>query len=257
MSSLQANATLHESNELIIVAPLLIELADLHAYQTTVTTSKQPTPKLAKQQTTLDNMFSIMRHAFCNKTSRHFTSRLLQQQLCTTFQNKRTTAKGSLHTEETQSGNSSNPDHSAKTAGTHLLKVISIDDDVETTELSQPELILLHTGIADFLPGARAVGLASSLHSRLELMQPYQTAGQAAIVGDVSKEDAGCLVEPLIKEAVSNRLYTAQLVLTICEESMHSVNICLYRSWCGKQIQVLCYVRFRTLRCKERNLGCY
>lgn len=88
----------------------------------------------------------------------------------------------------------------------YLLKVVSVDDDIETTQLSQSELVLIHTGIADLLPGPWAVGLAGSLHSRLELVQSDQTAGQASIVGNVGKQDASCLIETLIKDPVSNAL---------------------------------------------------
>lgn len=90
--------------------------------------------------------------------------------------------------------------------GAHLLQVISIDDDIEATKLSQPELVLIHTSIADLLPGAWAVGFAGSLNSRLELVQPHQAAGQTAIVGNVGKQDPGCLIQPLVKDPVSNTL---------------------------------------------------
>lgn len=90
----------------------------------------------------------------------------------------------------------------------HLLQVISVNDDVETTKLGQSELILIHTGVADLLPGAGAVGLASSFHSRLELVKAHQTTSQAAIVGDVGKQDPGCLIQTLIKDPVTNALHS-------------------------------------------------
>ena len=90
----------------------------------------------------------------------------------------------------------------------HLLQVISINDDVQSTELGQSEFILIHTGVADFLPGAGAVGLAGSLHSRLELVQPHQAAGQAAIVGNVGKQDPGCLIQTLVKDPVTDTLHS-------------------------------------------------
>ena len=64
----------------------------------------------------------------------------------------------------------------------------------------------LFQGCTHLLPGPGTVGLARRLHGRLEEVQPHQGAGQAAIVGDVGKDDPGCLVQRLIKEAVAHRL---------------------------------------------------
>ena len=98
------------------------------------------------------------------------------------------------------------PSEVSSSCHAYLLQVISVDDDVETTKLSQAELVLIHTGVADLLPCAGAVGLAGSLHSGLELVQPHQAACKAPIVGDVRKQDASCLIQALIKDAVTNTL---------------------------------------------------
>ena len=102
----------------------------------------------------------------------------------------------------------------------HLFQVISVDDDVQSTKLGQPELILIHTGVADFLPGAGAVCLAGRLHSWLELVQPHQAAGQAAIVGNVGKQDAGCLIQTLIKDPVTYTLHSIKGTVNVAEANL-------------------------------------
>lgn len=70
-------------------------------------------------------------------------------------------------------------------------------------------------GCTHLLPGPGTVGLARRLHGRLEEVQPHQGAGQAPVVGDVGKNDPGCLIQRLIKEAVANRLQAERMQCVI------------------------------------------
>lgn len=113
----------------------------------------------------------------------------------------------------------------------YLLQVISVDDDVQATQLGQAELILIHTGVADLLPGAGAVGLAGSLHSGLELVQAHQAACQSPVVGDVGKQDTGCLIQALIEDPVTNTLQEGRNVSGMLGTWKSCYMLCWLRWW--------------------------
>lgn len=54
------------------------------------------------------------------------------------------------------------------------------------------------------LPGAGAVGLASSVHSCLVLSQVHQSGGQTTEVGHVVVKQLGCLVHLVIIATVTH-----------------------------------------------------
>ncbi|KAI6757104.1 hypothetical protein HG531_002929 [Fusarium graminearum] len=78
------------------------------------------------------------------------------------------------------------------------LKLLSIDNQVETTNLGKAELLLLHTGFVDLLPHLDVVGLASALDGSLVVTKMDKGSGQLSPVRDASVEDLRSLVQAFL-----------------------------------------------------------
>lgn len=88
--------------------------------------------------------------------------------------------------------------------------------------------------VAYLLPGAGRVGLARGVDGLLELVQAHERGCQSAPVGDVAKDGACGLVEPLLKHAVANALQVG-LVLPSHELLQSAHILCL-----GVRVHQLC-----------------
>eukprot|EP00123_Amoebidium_parasiticum_P016952 comp23654_c0_seq1/m.40409 comp23654_c0_seq1/g.40409 ORF comp23654_c0_seq1/g.40409 comp23654_c0_seq1/m.40409 type:complete len:589 (+) comp23654_c0_seq1:220-1986(+) len=93
-----------------------------------------------------------------------------------------------------------------------LLQLVGMDHNVQTGNLSQPELLGIHAGIAHLLPCAGAVCLAGAVDGGLELAQLDEGLGQPGKVADVVEQQPRCLVHARIEAAVANLLDLGQAV---------------------------------------------
>jgi len=78
-----------------------------------------------------------------------------------------------------------------------IRKLISMHNEVETTDLCKAELLLGHTSLVDLLPDLDAVGLARALDGTLVVLKVYEGGGELSPVGDGREEDFGSLVVAL------------------------------------------------------------
>mmetsp|Transcript_11520 Transcript_11520/g.29032 ORF Transcript_11520/g.29032 Transcript_11520/m.29032 type:complete len:325 (+) Transcript_11520:1247-2221(+) len=85
-----------------------------------------------------------------------------------------------------------------------LLQLVAVHDDVQATDLRQPELAALNSRLVDLLPRACGVGFARSINSRAELVQFDQRGRQARVAVDDAEHGLGGLVHPLRVAAVAD-----------------------------------------------------
>ena len=78
-----------------------------------------------------------------------------------------------------------------------FLQMVRGDNDVQTSDLGEAELLGLDAGSVDLLPGADAVGLLGSLHSLTELAQSHKSLCKFRIVVDGSEKNLSSSVELL------------------------------------------------------------
>ncbi|CAI6082879.1 unnamed protein product [Clonostachys chloroleuca] len=86
---------------------------------------------------------------------------------------------------------------------THLL---CIDDQIETTDLSQAELLLADASIVNLLPNPDVVSLASAFNSGLVFGKVDESGGKLGPVGDAGVEDLGSFIKSLLVSLVTRFL---------------------------------------------------
>ena len=86
------------------------------------------------------------------------------------------------------------------------LELVSVDDNVETTDLGEAELLGLDAQKVDLLPDLGRVGLAGGVDGSLVLLQLDEDRREARIVGNVVEEDLGSLIETVVVAAVTDGL---------------------------------------------------
>eukprot|EP00128_Syssomonas_multiformis_P005980 Colp12_sorted_trinity150504_noHs@23513 len=87
-----------------------------------------------------------------------------------------------------------------------LLKLVSVDNNVETANLGKAELLSVNAGIAHTLPGLGAVGLAGAVNGSLVLTEEHESGGELGEVRDVVVQKLGSLVHAIIEAPVTNKL---------------------------------------------------
>lgn len=96
-----------------------------------------------------------------------------------------------------------------------VVEVIHEDDDMNTASLREAELLSVDAGVAHRLPGRDGVGLASSVHRLLELVQVYIAERKLAVVIDVLVQDARSLIETLHNNVNTRQKWLVTLMLQI------------------------------------------
>jgi len=87
-----------------------------------------------------------------------------------------------------------------------LRKLLSMNNEVETANLSKTELLLGNTGLIDLPPDLHTVGLASTFNSSLIVLEVHKSGSKLGPVGDAGEEDLGRFMEALLISLVSRSL---------------------------------------------------
>jgi hypothetical protein len=87
-----------------------------------------------------------------------------------------------------------------------LGKLLSVHDEVETTDLGKAELLLRHTGFVDLPPDLDVVRLPGTFNCCLVVLQMDERSRKLGPVGDVGEENLGSLVVALLVGLVTRSL---------------------------------------------------
>lgn len=85
-----------------------------------------------------------------------------------------------------------------------FFQLVSMNDDVKSTHLSQTELSVLNTSEANLFPCLGAVGLSGSIDSSLVLSQTDEGDRELGEVGNVVEEDLGGFEHSIVETTVSD-----------------------------------------------------